>query len=435
MVCRSPLGRRRLTTVIVASTLLLAATPAINAQPAAPQVAPPAVDARPPQYVSPEVAADGRVTFRLYAPRAGAVRVAANDIQGLTPAATQMVKGENGVWEVTVGTTEPGAYRYNFNVDGVSTIDPRNPATSESNQNTWSVVVVPGATPWDVADVPHGAVASVTYKSSALGYVRRMHVYTPPGYETSTATYPVFYLLHGAGDSDDSWTSVGRANFVFDNLIAAKKATPMIVVMPAGHVRTPPGAGLGASVTTDFVNDFTKDIKPYIESHYRVLKGRAHTAIAGLSMGGHHTLNIAFPYLEQYAYVGVFSSGLIGAFPNVQVRVPTAPATPAPGAPPPPPPPAPIRLGPTADEWEKTHAAKLGDPALKKGLELVWFATGKDDFLLSTTNATIDFLKKHGFSPVFRETDGGHTWVNWRHYLAEFTPQLFRAAPAAAPRR
>ena len=315
----------------------------------------------------------------------------------------------------------------------MATIDPRNPATSESNNNTWSVVYVPGSEVWDTKDVPHGAVASVTYKSKSLDRFRRMHVYTPPGYENGTASYPVFYLLHGAGDCDESWTSVGRANDILDNLIASGKAKPMIVVMPAGHIKGATGSAVAATATQDFVNDFTKDIKPYIESHYRVLKGRANTAIAGLSMGGYQTLNVAVPNLEQFAYVGVYSSGLIGAFPGVQMRGPGAPPPPpaAPAAPgaaaAPAAPAAPPRMGPTADEWEKLHAAKLADPALKKGL-LVWFATGKDDFLLTTTQATVEFLKKHGFSPVFRETDGGHTWVNWRHYLAEFTPQLFQAA-------
>ncbi len=237
------------------------------------------------------MAPDGRVTFRIHAPNAKAVRLSAGDIVGLVPAASAMTRGDDGIWAITVSAPEAGSYRYNFNVDGVATIDPRNPATSESFQNTWSVAHVPGSKPWDVTDVPHGAVAAVTYRSASLGQFRRMHVYTPPGYETGTASYPVFYLLHGAGDSDDSWTSVGRANFVFDSLIAGKKAVPMIVVMTAGHVRGI--AGMGGEATQAFVNDLVRDVKPYIESHYRVRKGRANTAIAGLSMGGHQTLNAA----------------------------------------------------------------------------------------------------------------------------------------------
>jgi enterochelin esterase-like enzyme len=389
--------------------------------PTPPQVAP-AGPPRPPQYVSPEVAADGRVTFRIHAPNAQAVRVSAGDIQGLTPEAAKMTKGAESIWEVTVSTPVPGSYRYTFNVDGVTTLDPRNHATSESNTTAWSVVHVPGGKPWDTTDVPHGALASVTYRSTALGQFRRMHVYTPPGYENGTASYPVFYLLHGAGDSDDSWTSVGRANFILDTLIAGKQATPMIVVMPAGHVRGATGTAAAGMTSQDFVNDFTKDVKPYIESHYRVLKGRANTAIAGLSMGGGQTLNVAIPNLEQYGYVGVYSSGLLGGFPDLMRRPPGAPAGPAP------------RMGPTADEWTKMHAARLSDPALKKGL-LLWFATGKDDFLLTTTQATVALFEKQGFTPVYKETEGGHTWINWRQYLVEFVPQLFRAGGTTSSAR
>jgi enterochelin esterase-like enzyme len=403
----------------VGTAPLFAQQPVAPAPPAAQAPAAPAVPAtppRPPQYVSPEVGTDGRVTFRIHAPSAEAVRLSAGDIVGLTPPAAQLTKGENGIWAVTVPVPEPGAYRYNFNVDGVSTIDPRNHATSESFQSVWSVVHVPGALPWDTTDIPHGALARVTYKSSSLGQFRRMHVYTPPGYESGTASYPVFYLLHGAGDSDDAWTSVGRANVILDSLIASGKAVPMIVVMPAGHIR---GGGQGMQATQDVVNDIMKDVKPYIESRYRVKKGRANTAMAGLSMGGHQTLNAAIPHLGQFAYIGVYSSGLIGGFPDLMPRMPGA-TNPAP------------RMGPTAEEWTTTHAATLGDASLKKGLHLLWFATGKDDFLLGTTRATVALFEKHGFSPVYRETDGGHTWIKWRHYLVEFVPLLFKGAPASS---
>ena len=155
-------------------------------------------------------------------------------------------KGANGVWEMTTGAVEPGAYRYVYVVNGVGVIDPRNTAISESNTTTWSVATVPGSDLMDTKNVPHGAVSTVYYDSTALGRTRRMHVYTPPGYESGKGTYPVFYLLHGAGDCDDSWTSVGRANFILDNLIATGKAKPMIVVMPAGHTNAG-GGGRGAA--------------------------------------------------------------------------------------------------------------------------------------------------------------------------------------------
>jgi enterochelin esterase family protein len=431
--------------VVMAGQVLLVAvvagTPAALAQapPPTPSPAPQAGRGTPaPQFVSPEVSADRRISFRIFAPKAAAIRLSAGDIQGLGQN-TQLTRADNGVWEITVGPIEPGAYRYNFNVDGVATIDPRNAAISESNNNVWSLVVVPGSDLFDTKDVPRGAVAAVTYKSSALGIFRRMHVYTPPGYESGRGQFPVFYLLHGAGDCDEAWTSVGRAGFILDNLIAAKKARPMIVVMPAGHIPRSAGSPVGRQATEAFANDFVEDVVPYVETHYRVLKGRANTAIAGLSMGGSQTLQVAIPRLERFGYIGVYSSGLIGAFPELTGRgrgaAPTAPTpTPAPTAPAPPAAaPAPAapsgRAGtpaPTAAEWEKLHAKTLDDPALKKGLRLFWFATGKDDFLLETTRATVGLFKKHGFSPVYEETAGGHTWVNWRNYLVEFAPQLFQ---------
>jgi enterochelin esterase family protein len=388
-----------------------------------------------PQFVSPEVAADRKVTFRIYAPNAQAVRLSAGDIAGLGQN-TQLTKGENGVWEITVGPVDPGAYRYNFNVDGVAVINPRSPFTSESNDNVWSLVYVPGSDFMDTKTVPRGGVTAVTYYSTTLGAYRRMHVYTPPGYEKGNEKYPVFYLLHGAGDSDDSWTSVGRAGFIVDNLIAAKKAKPMIIVMPAGHTRRGPNApgAIARTATDEFVKDFTVDVKPYIEKTYRVATGRANTAIAGLSMGGNHTLEVAIPRLGDYAYIGVYSSGLFGAFPVAGGRrgAPPAAAATTPSAAPAP---APSAAGPAAanapptpnpGEWEAANAATLDNPALRKGLELFWFSTGKDDFLLSTTTATVDLFKKHGFNVVYKESAGAHTWINWREYLNEFVPQLFQ---------
>ncbi len=376
---------------------------------------------QPPQVTSPEVSADRRITFRILAPQADKVRLSAGDIPGMGPG-KEMTKGENGVWEITIGPIDAGAYRYNFNVNGVSVIDPRNPSISESNNNVWSLVYVPGSDFSDTKDVPHGSVSAVTYYSTALGKFRRLHVYTPPGYELGTGKYPLFYLLHGAGDSDEAWTSVGRAGFILDNLIAAKKAKPMIVVMPAGHTRlnrapgAPPAAG-AVPPQDEFVTEFVKDIQPFVEKSYRLLPGRANRAIAGLSMGGGQTLNIALPNLEKFAYVGVYSSGLLSAF--MRQGGPGAPAATTP-------PPAVASLSPAGEAWEKQMQAKLDDAQAKKGLKLLWFATGKEDFLLSTTKGTVELLKKHGFTPVFKESSGGHTWINWRDYLNEFAPQLFQ---------
>jgi enterochelin esterase-like enzyme len=361
-----------------------------------------------PQVVSPEVTDDRRIVLRVLAPQAQMVRLNASDIPGVPvgPGAT-LTKAHNGIWEITVGPVPAGAYRYAFVIDGVATIDPRNPSTSESNNNSWSLVVVPGSETFDTRNVPHGSVAEVHYHSAALKAFRRMHVYTPPGYETSSRKYPVFYLLHGAGDSDDSWSTVGRAGFILDNLIAAKSAKPMIVVMPAGHTRAP-GNPITSSPGDPFVNDFVGDLMPYIEKHYRVSTDRGNTAIAGLSMGGGQTLNIAMAHPDRFAYIGVYSSGLLGVFP-VGGRGGAA---------------APTQTG--AAEWEVRNAAALSSTSMKKGLKLFWFSTGKDDFLLNNTVATVELFKKHGFAPVYKESAGGHTWLNWRDYLNAFAPQLFR---------
>ncbi len=356
---------------------------------------------RRPPVVSPEVkdGKDGKkaVTFRYTAPKAEKVLLAAGDIPSdkTPPAPREMKKGENDVWEYTLDVA-PGTYRYQFNVDGARTSDPQNPMASESNATVWSVVRVPGAAFMDTADVPHGAVACVTYKSSTVGKNRRAHVYTPPGYETGTDKYPVFYLLHGAGDCDDSWTSVGRAADILDNLIAAKKAKPMIVVMPAGHDSKFAGFGrpMGDAPAARFEDDFEKDLRPHVEKTYRVKTDRADRAIAGLSMGGLQTLNIFAAKPVDYGYVGVYSSGVFG---NNDAR----------------------------EAWAKQHTAVLSTAAAKE-VKVLWFATGKDDFALSSTKGTVELFQKLDHKPVFNMTDGGHTWICWQQYLNEFAPKLFK---------
>jgi enterochelin esterase family protein len=367
--------------------------------------------------LSPEVQPDRRVTFRVLAPQAQSVKLTGTDIPGNIPPAS-LTKGENGVWEGTLGPIAPGAYRYTFNVDGVAVIDPRNPSISESNNNAWSLFYIPGADFMDTKEVPHGSVSAVTYYSTALKRFRRMHVYTPAGYEMGQGKYPIFYLLHGAGDCDDSWTSVGRAGFILDNLIASGKAKAMVVVMPAGHTsRTggprPPGS------PDEFVQEFLSDIMPYAESHYRVYTDQHHRAIAGLSMGGGQTLNIAVPHADKFAYVGVYSSGIFGIIPPPMAATPGAAGGAAPpgGAPAGPPP------GPS---WEQQHLVELDNVAARKGLKVLWFSTGSDDRLIATSKATVEMLRKHGFDATFKESPGGHTWINWRSYLNEFAPLLFQ---------
>jgi enterochelin esterase family protein len=306
-----------------------------------------------------------------------------------------MTKQENGVWETTVGPLASGVYQYSFGVHGVSVVDPANDAVNETTTGLRSLFVVPGGEWTDLKNVPHGAVAAVQYPSSVLGRQRRLHVYTPPGYEAGTARYPVFYLLHGSGDSDQSWSALGRAGVILDNLIAAKRAVPMIVVMPNGHTRRPatPESRL------EFVREFTTDILPIVERQYRVRAERDGRAIAGLSMGGGQTINIAIPNLDTFAYVGVFSAGISGG----GAGQPSA-----------------------LEAWEAQHRAALSDAGRRRGLKLLWFATGRDDAAMTNTANAVNLLKKHGFAPEFQETAGGHTWENWRDYLVTFSGRIFR---------
>ncbi|KAA5539734.1 hypothetical protein FYK55_23330 [Roseiconus nitratireducens] len=358
-----------------------------------------------PPVESPEVQDDGSVVFRIRADKAETVQLASSDLFAFGQSA-ELKTNDAGIWETTLKETPAGAYRYRFDIDGVSVIDPANNSTSEVNAGVWSLLHIPGATWMDAGKERHGAVAEVHYFSTPLDRMRRMHVYTPPGYAMDPQQdYPVLYLLHGAMDCDDSWSTVGRAGYILDQLIARGEAEPMIVVMPAGHTG-PFRFGRNSIPIDEFSEDFTQAIRPYIEANYRVRSGRANRAIAGLSMGGAQTLNIAFENLADYAFVGVFSSGVFG----ITGRGPGSPNGDRPS-------------------WREQHQTSLEDSELKQGLKKVWFATGRDDFLLETSRATVDMLKENGFDVDFEETDGGHTWTNWREYLHTFAQYLFRDDP------
>lgn len=353
---------------------------------------------RPPAFDSVEVSSERTLTFRLFAPKAEAVRLVSADMPGSDFAGKSMKKRDDGVWEATTAAVPAGAYRYHFHVDGLAVMDPRNPATSESNMNSWSLVVVPGSASFDTREVPHGAISQVTYHSQVLSRQRRLHVYTPPGYERGTESYPVLYLLHGAFDCDASWSSIGRAGAILDNLIADGGAKPMVVVMPMGHTgpfEFGPGGNFEKQMK-EFVEEFQRDIRPLAEARYRLRDGREHRAIAGLSMGGAQTLEIALANLADYGHVGVFSSGVFG-----------------------------IDRGDGAEKWIQKHSRVLGDMEVKKEVP-VWFATGREDFLVGTSRKTVEVLKERGFDVTYVETAGGHTWLNWRDYLRQFAPRLFQ---------
>ena len=272
---------------------------------------------------STEVSADHKVTFRIYAPKASEVSVS-----GDFGAGGKMTKDEQGVWSITVGPLTPDFYSYTFNVDGVRTIDPKNAMIKQGIGSLDSMFLVPGdeAEFEATKDVPHGEVRIAWYRSGTLDASRSMHVYTPPGYEGGSEKYPVLYLLHGGGDEDSGWSTIGRAGFILDNLLAAKKAMPMIVVMPNGSLPrpanlprftpgTPPSPEARAAMEA-FQNRFTdellKEVVPFVEKHYRVKAGHENRALAGLSMGGGQTLRVATTHPDEFAYVGVWSGGLGG---------------------------------------------------------------------------------------------------------------------------
>jgi enterochelin esterase family protein len=353
---------------------------------------------RPP-LVSPEVHADGKVTFRLLAPRAEKVLLNSGEMQPvLQVSSTPLTKGDDGVWSVTVGPLPPGIYDYTFNVDGVTLTDPSSPHVFGNRQGSRGFVEVPGPKgkprldEW--RDVPHGTVSIHWYDSSASGGRRRLHVWTPPGYgKEPERKYPVLYLLHGSGDNDSHWMHIGRANVIADNLLAEGKMVPMLIVMPDGHVRERPPGKLDEKMRLELRQAFEKDllenVVPLIESTYRVRTDAAGRAVAGLSMGSAQALAVGLGHPEKFAWIGAFS-GAIGREDTVLVRL-------------------------------------RADPArANERIKLLWLAIGKDDTGVKGKRELAEALKEMGVKHEYHETEGAHRWSVWRQYLGEFLPRLFR---------
>ncbi|AUD05813.1 esterase [Spirosoma pollinicola] len=341
---------------------------------------------------------DKRVLIQIYAPKASEVTVGGDFLSDNKP--LSLTKSDQGVWSVLTRPLTPDYYSYTLTVDGVRTMDPKNPVVKQGISSLENMMVVPGPETAfeDNKAVPHGEVREVWYSSGSLNMMRRMHVYTPPGYEKGATKYPVFYLLHGGGDDDSGWNTIGRSGFILDNLLAAGKTKPMIVVMPNGSMPLPPQTGMPNSETMNRLRDmFTvellKDIMPTVEKTYRTLPNSENRAIAGLSMGGFQTLDVTLTHPELFNYVGVFSSGFFGA---------------------------------AADEADTKYAKALNDPSFNKGKKLFWVGIGKDDFVMESNKKTLALLDKHNIKYQYKESSGGHTWVNWRQYLNEYTPMLFK---------
>jgi enterochelin esterase-like enzyme len=379
---------------------------------------------RPPpapysDLISPEVLPDQRVTFRIYAPKASKVSIQGDWIAQGRGTGGPLQKDDRGVWSITVGPLVPDFYSYTLTVDGVRTIDPQNPTIKQGISRLENVFLVPGEEMAFAAtrSVPHGEVRIVWYDSPAVGGVRSMRVYTPPGYDGGDESYPVLYLIHGGGDDDSGWSTIGRAGFIMDNLLAAGKVEPMIVVMPNGSIPRPGGGYrlAGADRTSPaaikarieaisrlhdvFVEDLLTTIVPAVEKRYRVRTGREQRAIAGLSMGGAEALRVAPSNLDKFAYVGVFSMGLqVGAEAGVNT------------------------------DFEERNAGFFADPGrTNELLKLFYIAAGDDDRVVTDGPRRLAAtLKRHGIRHTFNETSGGHTWINWRLYLHDFLQLLFR---------
>lgn len=371
---------------------------------------------RAQNIISPEIHADNSVSFRLHAPNAQAVQITGDFLPTIKmetprgpmdgPGKADLTKGENGVWEYKTQPLGPELYNYSFIIDGFSTTDPSNPFLIRDVASATNIFIVGGehADLFKVNDIPHGSVTRRWYDSPGLGMDRRITIYTPPGYENSTEKFPVLYLLHGAGGDEEAWINLGRTAQIMDNLIAQGKAKPMIVVMPNGNVIQDgaPGEGSKNFYKPQFMIPKTmdgtyegafSDIIKFVEDNYRVKADKANRAIAGLSMGGYHTLHISRYYPNTFDYMGLFSAAIMAR----------EDAT-----------------GKVYSNFDQTLKTQMDN-----GYKLYWIAIGKTDFLYEANKeyrAKLDAMK---MPYDYVESEGGHIWRNWRVYLTQFAPRLF----------
>lgn len=367
---------------------------------------------------SPQINDNSTVTFRLRAPKAVKVQITGDFLpkqkvktpQGEfeMPGMADLTEGQNGVWEYTTPEPlKPELYSYSFLVDGLRMNDPGNIYLIRDVATLTNVFIIGGdrADLYKVNDVPHGTVSRIWYPSPTLGMDRRMTVYTPAGYEAGGKRYPVLYLLHGMGGDEEAWISLGRTAQILDNLIAQGKAKPMIVVMPNGNASQeaapgesalgllPPSMQLPKTMEGSYEQAFP-DIVKFVDKNYRTIKSKSGRAIAGLSMGGYHSLHISKQYPDMFNYVGLFSAAI---WPNKDTSSP---------------------IYQDMEGKLKTQFAKK--PAL------YWIAIGKTDFLYKANEDYRKLLDDKGYKYAYYETGEGHIWKNWRIYLSEFAPMLFK---------
>ncbi|MBS1212785.1 MAG: axe1-6A 3 [Proteobacteria bacterium] len=397
------------------------------------QAPPPGVAGRggpqTPSIKSPEVLPDGRVTFRLSAPKASEVRLYGQWPDGTMN--TPMSKDADGVWSVTTGPLKPDLWMYYYVVDGIRSLDPRNVSVVSVELNYMNTVFVPGpsAAPYQVNDVPHGSLNIDWYASPSLKLTRRVYVYTPPGYRGGSERYPVLYLLHGGGGDEEEWTTLGRTPQILDNLIAQGKAKPMIVVMTNGNanqtaiqslVPLASGAarGLGASPGAPpvesrvFSDSLVADVIPYIEKNYRAIPDRRSRAVAGLSMGGAQSIHASLNHSDKFAWVGLFSPGC-PALPGVRKTIDPPP-------------------GKTGAGWGERLNLDALDKLFPKAdakstsFRMLYISIGLADGLLDSTREFGGWLKSRNIAYVNVEVPGyAHVWSFWRIALVDFAPRLF----------
>jgi len=362
----------------------------------------------PKPVISPEIKTDNKVTFRLFAREAKTVKLSGNWMPGWGTS-VELMRNDTGLYELTIDPLPSEMYTYSFIVDGVKTVDPGNALVVRDGTRNESMIMIPGEKNdlYGVQNVHHGTLEKVWYNSPSLGMDRLMYIYTPAGYSESKEKLPVFYLLHGGGGDEDAWSTLGRAPQILDNLIASGKAKPMIVVMTNGNPSqsAAPGAGPvakdksgtnpGAMGQGKFEESLVKDVIPFVEKNYRAVANKDNRAVAGLSMGGIQTINLSNTHPEMFSYYGVMSMGLVDM----------------------------KQFGGKDDSVDRIkNLEKLS----KSGVKLYWIGCGTDDFLYKSAQDLRKLLDDNKFKYTYRESTGGHTWTNWRIYLSELAPQLFK---------
>ncbi len=352
----------------------------------------------------PRIHSDLSATFRVRADQAQKVQL----LMELGQSTYDMVKGEDGLWEVRTNPLLPGFHYYEISVDGFASNDPGSRVFFAAMKEVSGLEVPsPESDFFAVKDVPHGTVRTQWYLSKTTGQVRRIFVYTPPGYDQSTSRYPVLYLQHGAGEDEAAWSDQGHENFILDNLIASGKAKAMIVVnengmtgvhlqpalpQPAGSSRiSAPIRQLMKEGFTLFDDVISNDLIPFIDANFRTLPDREHRALAGLSLGGSEAVSIGLNHLDQFAYIGAFSPA--------------------------------IEITDTANDY---HGKLANAARINQQLRLLWIGIGSDDFLLEPVKKSHENLERAGIKHVWVESSGAHVWTVWRKYLADFAPKLFQ---------